>query len=112
MSIKSHTLGDALVFEPECSRLDVQSVTAFKESIVSQLIPGKNVVIDLHAVLFIDSTGLGALLSILRHVKSTGDSLVLAHVSEQTLAMFRLVKMNRIFDIYESTEEALIALMG
>lgn len=110
MSIKTHTLSDALVFEPECSRLDVQSVTAFKDSVVGQLIPGKNVVLDLHTVLFIDSTGLGALLSLLRLVKKTGDTLVLAHVSEQTLAMFRLVKMNRIFDIYASTEEAVMAL--
>ncbi|MDF7823979.1 STAS domain-containing protein [Pontiellaceae bacterium B12227] len=106
----TETHDNALVFEPELTRLDVQSVPAFKESSTSLLVPGKDVVMDLKQVLFIDSTGLGALLSLLRKIKENDGRLVLANASEQTLAMFRMVRMTRIFDIYETTEDALKAL--
>lgn len=99
-----------IVLEPVQPRLDVQSVPAFKETSGKKIAPGFNVIMDLRNVEFIDSTGLGALLSLLRKVKESEDQMVLTHVSEQALAMFRLVKMTRIFDIYDSTDEALEVL--
>ncbi len=107
MSIKTTLEGNIIIIEAEDKRLDMQSVPAFKDSVIGQLAPGKSIVLDLRAVDFIDSTGLGALLAILRRVKETDGTMVLVEVSEQTLAMFRLVKMTRIFDIYATREEAL-----
>lgn len=110
MTIKTSIEGANIIIEPEGNRLDMQSIPAFRESVIGQLVPGKNVILDLNAVEFIDSTGLGALLAILRRIKEIDGTMVLVKVSEQTLAMFRLVKMTRIFDIYATKEEALSAL--
>jgi anti-sigma B factor antagonist len=110
MAIKSSIENDVIIIEPELNRLDVQSVPAFKDAVTELFKPGSNVILDLHGVQFIDSTGLGALLSALRQIKENDGSMVLACVGEQALAMFRLVKMNRIFDIYPGKGEALRAL--
>ncbi len=110
MSIKTRKIGDILIVEPELNRLDVQSVPAFKKSVADLSLPERHLIVDLHTVQFIDSTGLGALLSLLRRVKEVDGQLVLSDVSDQALAMFRLVKMTRIFDIYETVEDALEAL--
>ncbi len=112
MSIKTRRAGNVLVVEPEMNRLDVQSVPAFKNSIADLPLPGEHLIIDLHSIQFIDSTGLGALLSLLRRTKEVGGQLVLASAGDQALAMFRLVKMTRIFDIYATVDEALDALNG
>lgn len=92
--------------EPTLSRLDVQSVPTFKTEISKLIEPGGRMVIDMHEIQFVDSTGLGALLSLLRKIKETEGELHLARVSDQTLAMFRLVKMTRIFDLHATVEEA------
>ena len=110
MTIKTSIEGDTIIVEPQITRLDMQSAPAFKQLIADQSMPGKNIILDLQGVEFIDSTGLGALLATLRRIKETDGTMVLANVSDQTLAMFRLVKMTRIFDIYASKEEALSAL--
>lgn len=112
MDVKTSQNGRVLVVELDLIRLDVQSVPAFKTSTSELVQPGGSMVIDLQCVQFVDSTGLGALLSLLRRIKEMDGQLVLARASDQTLAMFRLVKMTRIFDIYSTVEEAVVALNG
>lgn len=112
MEVKTTQDGNTLIVEPALARLDVQSVPAFKEMSADLVQPGGNMVIDLHAVKFVDSTGLGALLSLLRRAKEVDGQLALARASEQTMAMFRLVRMTRIFDIYSTVDEALASLNG
>ena len=110
MKINTYLDGGTLVVEPHMNRLDMQSVPIFKESASRSLTPGGKVILDLKAVEFIDSAGLGALLSLRRRTSELEGNIVLANASEQTLAMFRLMKMNRIFDIFSTKEEALAAL--
>jgi anti-sigma B factor antagonist len=112
MNMKIQREANALVMIPELSRIDVQTVPSFKEGALAAVEPCARIVLDLKSVQFIDSTGLGALLSLLRNVRATEGQLVLANASEQTLAMFRLVKMTKIFDLYDGVEEALDALNG
>lgn len=112
MTLNSRVTNNTLIVEPDATRLDVQSVPDFKSSVTGELSGGQNLIVDLHLVQFIDSTGLGALLSLLRLVKETDGQMLLANLSDQALAMFRLVKMTRIFDIYPTAELALDALDG
>ena len=112
MEVKTTQNGNTLIMELQSERLDVQSVPAFKAATADLIQPGGNIVIDLHAVQFVDSSGLGALLSLLRRAKEVDGQLVLARASEQTLAMFRLVRMTRIFDLYPTLDEALEAMNG
>jgi anti-sigma B factor antagonist len=110
MKLKQETIQNVVVVTPELHRLDVQSVPDFKQATATLPSPRVHLAMDLHQIQFIDSTGLGALLSLLRRVKELGGTMVLVNAGEQVLAMFRLVKMTRVFELYESIAEAIASL--
>jgi len=68
-----------------------------------------NFIVDLSNVDFIDSSGLGALVTCLKKVTPNGDIILcsLRHPIKQT---FDLTRMNQIFKIFASKNEALEAL--
>ena len=66
-------------------------------------------VFDLSRLRFVDSSGLGAFLSCLRHVNAKGGDLKLCGMSKPVRAVFELVRLHRIFDILGTREEAVRA---
>ena len=70
------------------------------------LIEDAKVVFDMSTLRFVDSSGLGALLSCLRQLNSVGGDMNLCGMSKQVRALFELVRMHRIFDIFNTPEEA------
>jgi anti-sigma B factor antagonist len=67
-------------------------------------------IIDLANVPFIDSSGLGALVSGLKQAKLAGGTLVLAALRDQARMIFEITMAFRIFDVFDTTDEALVAL--
>lgn len=63
------------------------------------------VLIDLQDVTFMDSSGLGALVSAQRMVKTAGGKLFLCSVKDQVKLLFDLTKMTRLFEILADREE-------
>lgn len=90
--------------------LDASTVKDFKSDI-SPIIDGqgKHVVFDMANLQFIDSSGLGAILSCLRKLNSADGDLKLCGMTKPVRALFELVRMHRIMDIYNSREEAVSA---
>jgi anti-sigma B factor antagonist len=70
------------------------------------------VVFDLRELRFVDSSGLGAILSCLRQLNAKGGDLKLCEMTKPVRALFELVRMHKIFDIYVTKEQALRALGG
>ena len=68
------------------------------------------VLLDLEAVDFIDSSGLGSLLSCLRTMNAKDGDLRLFGMRKPVQAMFELVRMHRLFAIYDNEEEACASL--
>ncbi len=101
------TCQDVVIFRPEGETLDMRNATAFREEIRPIVNEGKHVVLDMSGVHFVDSTGLGALLSLMRGLAAQDGSLRMAGLQDQVLNMFRLVRMNMVFDIYGSVDEAM-----
>ena len=65
--------------------------------------------LDLGEVTYIDSSGLGAFISFLRKLNEKKGDLKLCGMSKQVRAVFELVRMHRILDIYGTREEAVRA---
>lgn len=63
------------------------------------------ILIDLQNIDFIDSSGLGALVSTMQIVKSSGGQLFICSVNEQVKMLFELTKMERIFKIFQNQDE-------
>lgn len=66
----------------------------------------KNIVVDLGGVKFMNSTGLGMLISGYTSVKNDGGSLVLSNATEKINSLLVITKLITIFDNYSSVEEA------
>ena len=70
----------------------------------------KNIVIDLAGLGYISSIGLGALVRARSRAAKAGGTIYLANIENQILEAFRLVHFDKIFNIYETEEEAVAAI--
>jgi len=89
--------------------LDASNVAEFKRDMAPILEARKELVLDLRRLRFVDSSGMGAILSCLRQLSAKGGDLKLCGMSRQVRTVFELVRMHRIFDIHPTQEEAVRA---
>jgi len=59
----------------------------------------KQVTIDLEALTLIDSSGIGAIVSLFKRVKADGGKVTIEHAREQPLAVLKLLKLDKIFGL-------------
>ena len=79
----------------------------FKEAMMTQLKDQNKILFDLSGMSHIDSSGLGALVSILQWVNSRGGSIKLACIQPRPRIVFDITKVCRIFEIFDTVEAGL-----
>jgi anti-sigma B factor antagonist len=95
-----------LSFQEE--RIDAHNSGELKKAILHIIEQGEvNIIVQLERVRFIDSSGLGALLSGHKNAAAKSGKLALSNLQPQVLSMFELTRLNRIFEIYTNLNEAL-----
>lgn len=98
--------GDVDVITVSEKRLDARCATSFRELINGHIMAGnKKLIVNLAAVEFIDSSGLGSLVSILKALGPQGD-LVLCGIRESIFGLFKLTRMDKVFLIVPGEAEA------
>jgi anti-sigma B factor antagonist len=109
MRIESKVVGRYLVVKVLEPRLGADRAVNFKEAMWKFVDQGqKSLVLDLSSVEFIDSTGLGAILSVLKRMGTDGELLV-SGASDAVDSMFKLTRMNRIFRMFSTVDDAISA---
>jgi len=89
-------------------RVDAHNSNDLKDELKKLFEAGrKNILIDLRDVRFIDSSGLGALVSGFKNAISNQGTLKLSMMQPQVKSMFELTRLHRVFDIYPTTEDAM-----
>lgn len=88
---------------------------ANSNSIVQELVESLNagtriVLLDLQQIHFIDSSGLGLLVSMSAKAKTLGGKLCLCAPSKQAQFLFEITDMGRLFEIYSTQVEFFAAL--
>lgn len=112
MQLEQRSADNALIVTPLEERLDARVATDFKERMAELIASGNTkIVLDLSKVEFIDSSGLGAIVSSLKRMGGRGD-LVVCGLQETTMTMFRLTRMDRVFQVFDSEQQAVSALRG
>jgi anti-sigma B factor antagonist len=69
----------------------------------------RKVLIDFTETGYIDSSGLGALVSLSKKLRDTGGELRLAGLNEDLRTLFELTKLDSLFNIADTTDQALAA---
>lgn len=107
MKFQDHLEGDIVVLDVSGKIMGGEETTMFHGKIHEYITQNKkNVIVDLKKVDWMNSVGLGMLISALTTVKNSGGRLVLANITkiESILTITRLIT---VFEHYESREEAL-----
>ena len=88
-------------------KLERASTGALKNK-VSELLKGDHtrLILDMAGVRSVDSSGLGSLVAIPRTVTRHGGDIKIVHLQESVRAVFRLVRLENVFEIFGSTEDA------
>ena len=106
VEITSKTDGDVIVVYLKGQALDASNVQRFRSETTSLFDDGKNFVFIFQDLKFVDSSGIGALLSCLRRAHAAGGDVKLAELQPGVKQLFELVRMNRLFEIFETLEDA------
>lgn len=100
--------GAVVLIEIKEERLDAHNSSDLKAQMLSLFEEGKNdLVVDLSEVRFVDSSGLGALVSGFKNASARNGNLKLSGLQPQVRSMFELTRLHRVFEIFPGTEEAL-----
>jgi anti-sigma B factor antagonist len=101
------TEGGVTVVAPT-GRLDVAGAPALKDAIsdVAKNGPPK-VVIDMEGVSFVDSTGLGSVIAVLKQIRNRRGELRLAAPNQQVRVVLELTTLDKVFPYFATLEEAL-----
>lgn len=106
MDYNTNNEDGVLVIQLLEENLDAGNVKRFKVEVPKALEENPKSILDLSNIRFLDSSGLGALISCLRQQNEKGGALKLAGLKPPARDLFALVRMDRIFELYSTVEEA------
>jgi anti-sigma B factor antagonist len=107
MKFEERKQADSVVIRLLETRLGADKAAGFKDVMAAYTNSGyKSVVLDLSRVEFIDSSGLGAILSVLKKMQH-GSELVIAGATDSVASMFKLTRMDRVFLMHKTAEDAI-----
>ena len=88
-----------LVFGDETSLL--------RDTVKNLLTENRKVILNLGSVTYIDSGGLGTLVSLYTSARSAGGDLKLANLTKRVGDLLQITKLLTVFEVYDSEEKAI-----
>src|SRR5271156_1646021 len=90
--------------------IDVYSAPKLREKLISLVEAGSyHLIIDMEAVEFLDSTGLGVLVGGLKRVRAHDGWIDLVCTQERILKIFRITGLTKVFGIHDTVDGAIAA---
>ena len=107
MSFAIRKQDDVCVVEVE-GQLIVGNRQELKQLVLDELERGeRRILIDFRHTGYIDSSGLGVLVSLSKKIREVGGALRLANLNEDLRTLFELTKLDTLFQITSDRDEAL-----
>lgn len=108
MNISTRQQDDTLILSIEEERLDAHNSPELREFVLKLLGEGQiRFILDMSGVSFVDSSGLGVLLSGYKNVNLQSGRFCLTGLHPRVQAMFELTRLDQVFEIHASLDEAL-----
>jgi anti-sigma B factor antagonist len=107
MKVDIDKLADNVNLIKLSGRLDAGGSTVTRESLKTLAAQERpHLILDLSEVSFIDSSGLGALVSVLKAARQQGGDLVMCGAQQQAKMLFKLTMLDQILTQYDTIDEA------
>ena len=99
---------DGLIASMRCKEMDFGASEALKAAVEKAVAegPGKRCVIDMTAVVFLPSVGIGMLVQLLNASKTRGGAFVLVGVNSRIRELLRISAIERLFDFRDDLASA------
>ena len=106
LEFKRDALGDVEILTLK-GNLDALTAPELRPTIDALVASRKiKVVFNLGELTLIDSSGVGAIVSLFKRVRMLGGDVKIACLANQPKEIFRLLRLDRAFDLFDSVEEA------
>lgn len=106
MEFKFEQVGDVTIAQICAESLSTNNVQDFKSEMAKILKPGAKIVLDMSKVKFVDSSGIGGLLSCVNNLSCSDAELKLSNITVQVRNLFELVRVHRFLNVFNTSEEA------
>lgn len=108
MQLQIEEKDQAVLIVVKEARLDAHNSGELKTQMLNLFEQGKNnLLVDLQEVRFVDSSGLGALVSGFKNASARNGNLKLCSLQPQVKSMFELTRLHRVFEIFSGSTDAL-----
>ncbi len=87
--------------------IDLETSPSARKTLLKCFENNGNVIVDLSRVTYIDSSGVASLVEALQAAKKNGSRLSLAAVSEPTRRVLELARLDKVFTLHNSVDDAL-----
>lgn len=106
--LKIDKIGNVMVVSfDQDSKINVTISQKIKVEVTKLIAPHSKLVINLEGINYIDSTGFGMLLSILRTCKNNQSLLKLCNISPEVMDLVKLLQLQTVFDIRNSVNDCI-----
>lgn len=90
------------------SKLNILIAQSLKEEVAQYLTKANTkLILDLEGVEYVDSSGFGALLSILRNAKNNDSQFKICNISPEVMELVKLLQLHNVFDICDSIDKCI-----
>lgn len=91
---------------PHPVALDASNAAALRETLTHETAHNPRLVLEMGRVGFVDSSAIGALVGVMRDARAAGGDLKLANPGRDVRTILELTRLNRVFGIHASADEA------
>jgi anti-sigma B factor antagonist len=109
LRIQTQVSGDVFVFHCQGRLVFGDEGVVLQERVGSMLSGSPNIVLNLRAVDYIDSGGIGVLVGLLVSTRNRGGDLKLVAPNQRVTDVLRRTNLHTIFNLYTGVEEAVAA---
>ncbi len=90
------------------SKLNILIAQSLKEEVAQYLTNANTkLILNLEGIEYVDSSGFGALLSILRNAKNNDSQFKLCNMSSEVMELVKLLQLHNVFDIYDNINQCI-----
>jgi len=106
LRMSTRTIGSALIVDCSGRLVFGEESASLRETVKKALAQSPKVVLNLQEVNYIDSGGLGTLVSIFTTARNAGGAIKLASLSQRVGDLLHLTKLVTIFEVFDDEEAA------
>jgi anti-sigma B factor antagonist len=107
LKLTTRTVQDILVLNCDGRIVFGEESAELRDSVKALIAQNKKIVLNLGGVSYIDSGGLGTLVSLYTTAHNSGGSIKLCNLTQRVGDLLQVTKLLTIFEVYETEEEAI-----